>query len=419
MIYRVLTGPWLLFAGAFLVRIVYVLLDYPVPQQDTADYDELALNLLAGEGFVSRTNWFGYEMRSWRPPLYPFFLALVYWVGGYSHLAVKIVQALVGAGTVVLVWALVRGLKREAAPIAGYLAMVYGPLVTVCAEIMSETLFCFWIVLAGWLFVVADGRRNYLLLAGVAVGLAALTRAVGLLWIPALALVAVWRLRGEGVRRVLWVGAALCVVLLPWGVRNWQVHGVWVPVSTHGGFILARSNAFDPDWRQERGWGISESFFHRLPSEIDRDRYWYAQGVAFIQEHPGYYLRLVGERFVRLWYFFRPDYNFWFMVILPFFLIGLRHYWRVEKFAYLSTFILLSTFVYSAILYGSVRFRLPLEPLFIAFAAVYLSDAVRDRSKQRLIKGLGVVVFTNLIVWWQQEFLRNSVLSILNYLELR
>jgi len=141
--------------------------------------------------------------------------------------------------------------------------------------------------------------------------------------------------------------------------------------------------------------------------------------VAFIQEHPGYYLRLVGERFVRLWYFFRPDYNFWFMVILPFFLIGLRHYWRVEKFAYLSTFILLSTFVYSAILYGSVRFRLPLEPLFIAFAAVYLSDAVRDRSKQRLIKGLGVVVFTNLIVWWQQEFLRNSVLSILNYLELR
>ena len=69
-------------------------------------------------------------------------------------------QALVGAGTVVLVWALVRRLQPDAAPLAGGLALVYGPLVTICAEVMSETLFCFWIVLAAWALVVAEGRRQ-------------------------------------------------------------------------------------------------------------------------------------------------------------------------------------------------------------------------------------------------------------------
>ena len=411
--------PWLLFAGAFCLRMVYVLLDYPVSEQDTADYDEIALNLLAGEGFVSRLNWFGYEMRSWRPPLYPFFLALIYGVYGYSHLAVKVVQALIGAGTVVLIWALARALSQRAALWAGGLALLYGPLVAISAEVMSETLFCFCIVLASWLVVVAEGRRNHLLLAGAVVGLAALTRPVGLLWVPAFAVVAIWRLRGVGVRQCLWVGAALLMVVLPWSARNWQVHGAWVPISTHGGFILARSNAFEPAWRQERGWGIAESFFHRMPSEIERDRHWYGQGRAFILEHPGYYLRLVGERFIRLWYFFRPDYNLWFMIVMPFALLGLHRYWHSGSFAYLSSFIACSTLVFSAVLYGSTRFRLPLEPLFIVFAAVYIDDAWQYWRRRRLMAVLGAVVFANLLIWWQQESLRQLLLIGLNYFELR
>ncbi len=412
-------APLLLFVAAFCVRMAYLLLDYPVPPQDTADYDEIALNLLAGEGFVSRLTWFGYEMRSWRPPFYPFFLALVYGVWGYSHLAVKVVQALIGAGTVVLVWALACTLCRRAALLAGGLALCYGPLVAIPAEVMSETFFCFWIALAAWLLVVAEGRRNYLLLAGVVVGLAALTRPVGLLWGPAFAIVTVWRLRGVGVRQCIWVGVAVLLVVLPWSARNWQVHGAWVPISTHGGFILARSNAFDPAWRQERGWGIAESFFHRFPSEIERDRHWYAQGKTFILENPGYYLRLVVERFIRMWYFFRPDYNLWFMILMPFALLGLRRYCFAGNFAYLGSFVVCSTLVFSAILYGSTRFRLPLEPFFILFGAAYISDAWHDWDRRRLLAILGVVVIANLLIWWQQEPLRQLVLSGLNFFELQ
>ena len=160
-------------------------------------------------------------------------------------------------------------------------------------------------------------------------------------------------------------------------------------------------------------------FLGIIPSEIERDRHWYAQGRAFIKAHPGYYLRLVGERFARLWYFFRPDYNIWFMIVMPFSILGLRRYWHLDNFAYLSSFIACSTLVFSAILYGSTRFRLPLEPLFIVFAAAYLSEATQRWDKRRLGRVLGTVIGGNLIVWWQQEPLRQLALSTLNYLNLR
>ena len=60
-----------LFALAAAMRLGYASLGVEVPSQDTADYDEIAANLLAGEGFVARENWFGFDMRSWRAPLYP------------------------------------------------------------------------------------------------------------------------------------------------------------------------------------------------------------------------------------------------------------------------------------------------------------------------------------------------------------
>ena len=63
---------------SFFLRIAYFCLDIPVPEQDTLDYQELAKNLLNGQGFVSRENWFGLPMYYWRPPVYPFFLALMY-----------------------------------------------------------------------------------------------------------------------------------------------------------------------------------------------------------------------------------------------------------------------------------------------------------------------------------------------------
>ncbi len=409
--------PYLLLGLALAVRLAYVLQDYPVPPQDTSDYDEIALNLLRGEGFVARENWFGFELRSWRAPFYPFFLALVYGTCGHSHLAVKVVQAAVGAGTAVLVWGLGRRLCPQAALAAGLFAAVYGPLVASANEVMSETWFTFWLVLAAWLLVVPRGRLGPWL-GGAAIGLAALTRPVGLLLWPAFALTALWRRGRKGLGRSLWVGLALGAVVLPWTARNYLVHGAWVPIATHGGFIAARSNAPEPAWRQEHGWGIERQFFEQIPSEVERDRHWWQQGMAFIREHPGAYLRLAGERFLRFWYFFQPEYNFWFTLLLPFFVAGLWRRWRAGDFLLLSALIGLSLACFCLILYGSVRFRLPLEPFFILFGAAGAQGLV-GRWGRPAWAVLAAAAAVNLVLYWQGEALRSLVLEGLHQWHLR
>ena len=399
--------PWLIFALA--LRLVYVLQEYPVPPQDTPDYDELALNLLKGEGFVARENWFGFEMRSWRAPFYPFFLAAVYGVCGHSHLAVEVVQAVVGAATAVLLYGLGLRICPPAALAAGLCAAVYGPLVVSAGEVMSETWFTFWLVLAAYLLSTPNSRRA-LLGGGLAIGLAALTRPVGLLFWPAFALVALLAAPREGLRRSLWVGLAMAATILPWTVRNYLVHGALVPISTHGGFILARSNSAQPDWRQERGWGITRELFVQFPSEVERDRHWQQQGLQFIRANPGAYLRLSAERFLRFWYFFQPGYNFWFALLLPLFIAGLWRYGPQEGFLLLSVFTGISLAAFCLVLYGSVRFRLPLEPFFILLAAAAAGDLVA-RYGRRAYLLLGGMVVLNLMCYWQDETLRALVLG--------
>jgi len=415
--------PWILFAAALGARLVYILQGYEVPPQDTPDYDEIALNLLRGEGFVARDNWFGFELRSWRPPFYPFFLALVYGAWGYSHQAVKLVQAIIGACTVVLVYDLARRLRPQAALLAGLLAVVYGPLVAISAEVMTETWFTFLVVLSAWFLVDPIGadrvRRSSLLAGGVAIGLSALTRPVGLLFLPAFALAALWRGGFQNFRRIFWVTLAICCTILPWSLRNYQVHDAWVPISTHGGFILSRSNAAEPAWRREHGWGIEESFFHRIPSETERDRYWFRQGISFIRSHPGTYLRLAAERFLRFWYFLRPDYNFWLVLILPFFLAGLWRYGRDEGFLLLSSFAAISLLAFSFVLYGSTRFRLPLEPFFLLFAAAFVQDAWNRWGTRRTGGLLAAALLVNLFLYWGDERLRDLVLGLLRQWNLK
>ncbi|MEW6750969.1 MAG: glycosyltransferase family 39 protein [Candidatus Latescibacterota bacterium] len=409
--------PWFVLAVALGVRLAYVSVEHSVPPQDTPDYDEIALNLLRGEGFVARGAWHGHELHSWRPPFYPCFLALVYGSLGYSHGAVRVVQACVGAGTALLVWDLGRRLMPAAALTAGLLAALYGPLVSSSYEVMSETWFTFLGVLSLSRLARAtrgqDPGRDRLLLGGCAVGLAALTRPVGLLLLPAFALPAVLAGGRQGIRRTAWVAVGLACVMAPWTLRNWRVHGAIVPLTTQGGFIVARANAAVPDWRVPDGWGIAREVFERVPCEVERDRLWMRQGLQYIGSHPGHYLRLAGERFLRFWYFLRPDYNAWFVAVLPFFLGGLWLYGRQDGFVLLGAYTGISVLVFAFVLYGSTRFRLPLEPLFLLFAAAGAHGAAARWGGRKVLAIAAAVALANGALAWQEEALRQAVLRLL------
>ncbi len=411
---------WMVFGSALLLRLGHIAVGGEAPPQDTPDYDEIALNLLAGEGFVSRNAFHGYVMYSWRAPFYPFFLALVYGLCGYDHVWVKIAQALVGAATAVLIYDLGRRLYPPAAPSAGLLIAAYGPLAANSGEVMTETWFAFWLVLAARLLVAPNAASwPWWLSGGLAVGMATLTRPVGALLLPAFVLVAARRRPPRWVPCVLWVGVGLCLAVGPWTLRNYRVHDAFVAVTTHGGFIVARSNADHPDWRRPHGWGIEPDFMARFPTEVERDRYWWRQGLAWIAAHPAAYAQLVGERLLRFGYFMRPQYNFWFMVVLPFFVAGLYRFWNGDGFFLLSTFMGLSLAVFCLLLYGSVRFRLPLEPFFCLFAATYVSARRPHWSAAHLLAVLGAVAGSNAILYFGSAPLRQWVLHALTWWNLK
>lgn len=420
-------GPGMgIFVLALIVRLGYVAADLPVPAQDTSDYDEIAANLLAGEGFVARGNWYGYALRSWRAPFYPFFLAAVYGIWGHSHLAVRLLQSLVGAGAAVLVYRLALLAVPRAALLAGVLAALYGPLAVSATEVMTETWYTFWSLLSVlllWPVSTAPASAPHhgphahsparAILGGAVLGLAALTRPVGLLLWPALALTA-WSTAGmAGLRRALTVGAATLCVLAPWTARNYHVHHALVPIATHGGFIIARSNADAPAWRQEHGWGIRPSVFARTPSEVERDRIWLRQGLDWIRSHPKAYLGLAAERFMRLWYFLRPDYNFWFMLMLPFAVAGLWHLGGRRELRLIVIFLILSVLVFSLVLYGAARFRLPLEPLLLILSAGTVVDGWRRLGPRVMSTLLAAAIALNLLLDWQDEVVRLALVNLL------
>ena len=405
-----------IFALAAAMRLGYASLGLEVPPQDTPDYDEIAANLLAGEGFVARENWFGHDMRSWRAPLYPGFLAAVYGLYGYSHPAVMVVQSLLGAGTAVLLFAVARAIRPQAALTAGFAAALYMPLVASASEVMTETLFAFLMLSALYLSVstrlTIDAGRPRLLTVGAAIGLAALTRPVALLLWPVEMLHSQFTGRGRW-RRCLWISLGVAATVAPWTARNYQVHSAFVPISTHGGFVFARSNGPNPDWRQADGWRIEQRTFERVPSEIERDRHWLAQGIQRVSDDPALYLRWVGERFLRFWYFFQPGYNFSYMVVLPLSAAGFLLFWRRRGFDLLAAAIVTFVFTFSTLLYGSARFRLPLEPVFILFAAAFSQYAWQRWGAGRTSALLGALVAANGLVWLYEDRARALLLGLL------
>jgi len=90
---------------ALLLRLVWAFGSGITPDFfDQGMYNEFAVNWIRGQGLM--TDWQGMPSAE-RTPLYPVFLAAVYWVGGVNNYrAVFVVQALLGTATVVIIYLL-------------------------------------------------------------------------------------------------------------------------------------------------------------------------------------------------------------------------------------------------------------------------------------------------------------------------
>ena len=182
-----------------------------------------------------------------RPPGYPYFLALVYRLSGGSLSVARLIQFALGVLNAGLVFALARRwFGGLAALLSATLAATYWAAIYYEGEWLEPTLLAtltllMLLALGRWL---SSRRGTWLLAAGVALGASAAVRPNALAFLPAAAAWAVWNLpplpgRGRkslGVLALLGAGAALTVA--PCTLRNAFVGRDAVLISSNGGINL-------------------------------------------------------------------------------------------------------------------------------------------------------------------------------------
>jgi len=374
------------------------------PVADDRDYDKLAVSLARGEGYRIQDVFI-----SFRPPLYPAFLSLVYRVAGHNYPAVRVAQALLGALSTWLAFIIGRRLFGERRGFAGAALFALAPAdVFFSHGLLTETLFIPLLAAMVYALVRASEARaareaglRWLLAGGAALGAATLTRPVLLLFPPFLLLWALWTYRrgpgradlpaAAGAFSVI-IGLAL-VVTAPWIGLVHARTGHWVPVTTGGGVTFWGGN----NVRVLEGdrWGrwvfIGDlPFYDELRAvahdQAELDRRAWRLGFNFLANNPDKVPKLLMFKLARFWnpwanlpWGQKLVYLLTYGLALPWMLAGMVMTFRRDG-PEVILHLLVGTFCLSALVFwGDARIRSAVSPYLWMFAVV-----AADRARLRL-----------------------------------
>jgi 4-amino-4-deoxy-L-arabinose transferase-like glycosyltransferase len=192
-------------------------------------------------------------------PGYEALLATLFRLFGPDPNVVRAAQVALGTATVAGVYGIAkRAGGQRAARLAGLLSAIYPSLVAYVQYLYSETLFIALLVAAVYaLHRSADGpTRGEQVAAGVLFGLAALTRAVVVYFLPLWLAVSLARRRPREARAAALVLVVALAVIAPWTIRN-AFH--------HGGFLLV-----DPTLGRTAYIAFNDLRFNRDLGFLDR-----------------------------------------------------------------------------------------------------------------------------------------------------
>jgi len=382
-----------IFLCALLIRMALIAAWYQWGSGDRISWDGggyyvLAKNLLAGKGF----QWEGIATAK-RPPLYPVFIAgLLPW--SPFPLGVYIAQALVGALSCVALFGLGQVLFGRRAGLAASLLMAFDYVsIRQTVSVMTETVFVFFLIVSFYCLIRSEKERKnrWLIGAGLLSGAACLTRDVFIFFYPCIVLwILLWKETG---RIRLYRAAAFLIPFLlvigPWILRNSLLFKRPVLITTGVPALFYLAN--NPTTTGGTTGGDWEVGLDTLPPEDVKwptaytdqpewERYILKQALDFIRNNPGQFVGLMGRKIVNMWRPYQSDSPLtarWATALtyLPVLVLGLGGMlWKIKcwrKFFPIFTLILY-TFSVHAILIAHMRYRYPVMPFFMVFAAFTL-----------------------------------------------
>ena len=320
--------PLRVFLVALVLRLIPVLLtrSLGIGLDDMFQYDMLARSLAGGNGF----RWYAAEdlkplepyvqfdltsvdydpargvETSFRAPLYPAFLALIYSLvasGANRFFAARLAQTILGASLAPLTYLIAlrfnlppasgEGTGVRAARLAAWTVAAYPILLVYPLGLVTETLF-FPLVLCSFLFLLIAKEKpitvNFLL-SGFFLGLSALTRSVILLF-AAVSILWLWfalKQKRGALITVLSLGLTIC----PWIVRNSLLHHQLTGIETSMGYNLYLG--YHPQGNGSFIFGPSLDLLPIL-DDAERDRVGTQKAIEFIQAQPQRFLPLAWNR---------------------------------------------------------------------------------------------------------------------------
>ena len=362
---------------------------------DQYEYLRIAQTFLAGHGMQFYDERFNQNVVAFRTPGYPFFLALC----NANPRTVRLVQALLDTSTALSVYLIARQWLAAGPSLLAVAAVVFNPfLVYFCGLLLTETLFT---AMLAWAVALLVLRPNHLW-GGIVLALSVLVRpsAVPLPIILGICAAFLHYVPGDVTpRRRHWlhvpVGTTMLLLviltLLPWALRNRGTLGEWVWLTTNGG--VTRYDGFNPDatGASDQSFLASHEMNHlRKMSELERDAYLSDLAGQWIsrtwQDDPTRLFRLTLAKLARTWSPIPLSEEFggrrlyrviaW-LYSIPFYVLVVVGLWGTGLWGTAvprtGKLLLLAPAAYFTLVHamsvGSLRYRIPTEPLLAMLAA--------------------------------------------------
>lgn len=302
----------IIFAVALGVRLLNVWQLRGTPFFDTLlgdanGYDLWAQRLAAGD-------WIGTEV-FYQAPLYPYFLGAVYAVFGRDLLIVRIVQAVMGSGSCVLLgMAGTRLFSKPAGLAAGLGLALWAPAIFFDSLLQKAVLDMFFMCLSLWLILRTAGNResgfgNWMAL-GAAMAALSLSRENGLLLIV---VVGAWMLLRHR-RQLLFFAAGLALVFSPVVARNFAIDGGFYLTTSQfgsnfyignnpnadGTYAPIRFGRGSPEFERRDATEVAEASVGRSLTPAEVSSFWTGRALGFITGEPLKWAQLTGRKVLLL-----------------------------------------------------------------------------------------------------------------------
>jgi len=360
-----------------IIRIIFIFTydTEPLAGGDGRAYWSYAQQIVQGNGFRS-------ELEPWladRPPLYSYFLAAIFLLGGENESIVFIVQAILGgisAGFFML--CAVKLLGSRAGILSGLLYGFLPHFLIFTQQVLTEAIYIpIWVFLLGSLVLPKSNSKIPFWSSGIFLGLLSLIRREALM--PGAIITIVFLLLRFSVKKdwqkvilnLLVIFGIAGVVMAPWLIRNTLVFGKPLMSSSGGyNFMVGNNPLVTGGYHQPPGDWSNQ--FKGLDELSRNDKAW-ELSFDWIKKNPNDWLKLIPMKLKVLWGGANNLILDWVdLVFIPLYILGFiriikkKPFWLEVLILFLIP-ILTTTFV-GAVFVGAWRYRQIVYPGLLILA---------------------------------------------------